>query len=123
MRRGRCSPWTVLPSPGFAGEGGEFNTPRAFSIHRDAAQAVGKIAVDFHALGVTALTVSAHKFGGPPGVGALLLRRGAQLRPLFYGGHQQHGRRPGTEPVALAAGLAAALEVAVRDREANTARV
>jgi cysteine desulfurase len=74
-------------------------------------------------LGVTALTVSGHKFGGPPGVGALLLRRGARLRPLFFGGHQQQGRRPGTEPVALAVGLAAALEVAVRDLDANAKRV
>jgi cysteine desulfurase len=91
------------------------------AVHTDAAQAVGKIAVDFHALGVTALTVSAHKFGGPPGVGALLLHRGAKLRPLFHGGHQQQGHRPGTEPVALAVGMATALEVAVRDLEANTA--
>jgi cysteine desulfurase len=93
------------------------------AVHTDAAQAVGKIAVDFHALGVTALTVSAHKFGGPVGVGALLLRRGTRLRPLFYGGHQQHGRRPGTEPVALAVGMAAALAVAVRDLDANAERV
>ncbi|HEY1375291.1 MAG TPA: aminotransferase class V-fold PLP-dependent enzyme, partial [Gemmataceae bacterium] len=93
------------------------------AVHTDAAQAVGKIAVNFRALQVTALTVSGHKFGGPPGVGALLLRRGANLRPLFYGGHQQHGRRPGTEPVALAVGLTAALAVAVRDLDANTAHV
>jgi cysteine desulfurase len=90
-----------------------------FAFHIDAAQAVGKIPVDFHALGVTALTVSAHKFGGPPGVGALLLRRGTNLRPLIFGGHQQGGRRPGTEPVALAAGMAAALEAAVRDLDSN----
>jgi cysteine desulfurase len=92
---------------------------RQSAIHTDAAQAVGKIPVDFHALGVTALTVSAHKFGGPPGVGALLLRRGTNLRPLVFGGHQQQGRRPGTEPVALAAGMAAALEIAVRDLDEN----
>jgi cysteine desulfurase len=89
------------------------------AFHTDAAQAVGKIPIDFHALGVTALTVSAHKFGGPPGVGALLLRQGAHLRPLVFGGHQQQGRRPGTEPVALAAGMAAALEVAVRALDKN----
>jgi cysteine desulfurase len=89
------------------------------AIHTDAAQAVGKIPIEFHALGVSALTVSAHKFGGPPGVGALLLRRGTNLRPLVFGGHQQQGRRPGTEPVALAAGMAEALEVAVRDLDKN----
>jgi cysteine desulfurase len=92
-------------------------------IHTDAAQAVGKIPVRFHDLGVTALTVSAHKFGGPPGVGALLLRHGVRLRPLFFGGHQQQGRRPGTEPVALAVGLATALQIAVRDMAATTAQV
>jgi cysteine desulfurase len=89
------------------------------AIHTDAAQAVGKVTVDFHALRVTAMTVSAHKFRGPAGVGALLLRRGANLRPLFFGGHQQHSRRPGTESVALAAGMAAALAVAVRDLDKN----
>jgi cysteine desulfurase len=93
------------------------------AFHTDAAQAVGRIPVHFHDLGVTALTVSGHKFGGPPGVGALLLRRGATLRPLFFGGHQQQGRRPGTEPVALAVGLATALEVAVRDIAATSAHV
>jgi cysteine desulfurase len=93
------------------------------SFHIDVAQAVGKIGVNFHDLGVTALTVSGHKFGGPPGVGALLLRRGVHLRPLFHGGHQQQGRRPGTEPVALAVGLATALEIAVRDLETNVAHI
>jgi cysteine desulfurase len=91
------------------------------AIHTDAAQAVGKIPVDFRRLGVTVLTISAHKFGGPPGIGALLLRRGAHLRPLQFGGHQQQGRRPGTESVALAAGMAAALAVAVRDLDKNRA--
>ena len=94
-----------------------------FAVHTDAAQAIGKIAVDFRGLGVSALTVSAHKFGGPPGVGALLLRKGVNLRPIFFGGHQQQGRRPGTEPVALAAGMAAALELAVRDLERNCTHV
>jgi cysteine desulfurase len=93
------------------------------TIHTDAAQAIGKLPVHFHALGVTALTISGHKFGGPSGVGALLLRRGVQLRPLFFGGHQQQGRRPGTEPVALAVGLAAALAGAARDLDANVAHV
>lgn len=95
-------------------------------VHCDAAQAVGKIPVDFHALGVTTLTASAHKFRGPKGVGVLLLKRGAKLRPLFYGGHQQRGHRPGTEPVALAVGLAAALDHAARhmaETAATTARL
>jgi cysteine desulfurase len=93
------------------------------AVHTDAAQAVGKITVDFRRLGVAALTVSAHKFGGPPGIGALLLRKGVNLRPLLFGGHQQQGRRPGTEPTALAAGMAAALEIAVRDLDRNCEHV
>jgi cysteine desulfurase len=88
-------------------------------IHTDAAQAAGKMPIAFHALGVTALTISGHKFGGPAGVGALLLKRGTKLRPLFHGGHQQQGRRPGTEPVALAVGMATALDVTVRQMPKN----
>ncbi|HYV34928.1 MAG TPA: aminotransferase class V-fold PLP-dependent enzyme, partial [Gemmataceae bacterium] len=70
-------------------------------MHCDAAAAAGKIAIDFHVLGATTLTISAHKFHGPKGIGALLVRQGAKLQPLLYGGHQQQSRRPGTEPVAL----------------------
>jgi cysteine desulfurase len=92
-------------------------------VHCDAAQGVGKTPVDFHALGATALTISGHKFGGLAGVGALILRRGTKLRPLFHGGHQQQGRRPGTEPVALAVGMAAALDATVRGMEANTTHI
>jgi cysteine desulfurase len=89
------------------------------AFHCDAAQAVGKRPVHFHELGVTALSLSAHKFHGPKGVGALLLRRGVRLRPQLWGGHQQQGRRPGTEPVALAVGLAAALAAWQRDAQAR----
>src|SRR5207244_8701025 len=87
----------------------------------DAAQAVGKIPVNVRDLGVTALTASAHKFRGPKGVGVLVLKRGAAFRPLMFGGHQQHGRRPGTEPVPLAVGMAVALDHAVRNMDANRA--
>jgi cysteine desulfurase len=86
-------------------------------LHCDAAAAVGKLAIDFQDLGVTTLSCSAHKFHGPQGVGALLVRRGAALRPLLFGGHQQQGRRPGTEPVALAVGLATALELATVEHQ------
>lgn len=81
-------------------------------FHCDAVQAVGKVPLHFHDLGVTTLSLSAHKFHGPKGVGALLVRRGVHLPPQMWGGHQQHGRRPGTEPVALAVGLAEALAIA-----------
>ena len=89
--------------------------PPGVALHCDAAQAVGKIPVHFHELGATTLAVSAHKFGGPPGVGALLVKRGTKLQPLMFGGHQQWGRRPGTEPVALVVGMARALEVMTRN--------
>src|SRR5262245_33122410 len=89
--------------------------PAGVALHCDAAQAVGKTPVNFHALGVTTLSLSAHKFGGPAGVGALLVKQGTFLRPRTYGGHQQRGLRPGTEPVALAVGLATALTMATAD--------
>jgi cysteine desulfurase len=97
--------------------------PSGVLVHTDAAQAVGKMPVRFRDLGVTALTVSGHKFGGPKGVGVLVLERGTPLRPLLFGGHQQQARRPGTEPVALAAGLAAALEHSVRHMDENRAKL
>jgi cysteine desulfurase len=89
--------------------------PKDVLMHTDAAQAVGKMPVSFRELGVAALTASAHKFRGPQGIGLLLLKKDTHLRPRQFGGHQQQGRRPGTEPVVLAVGLAAALEHAVRN--------
>ncbi len=88
--------------------------PPGAMFHTDAAQAVGKIPVHFHDLGVTSLSASAHKFRGPQGVGLLLLKKGTTLHPRTFGGHQQQGRRPGTEPVALVVGMAEALERAVK---------
>jgi cysteine desulfurase len=79
--------------------------------------------VDFRRLGAAALTASAHKFRGPKGVGVLALKRGVPLRPLLFGGHQQQGRRPGTEPVPLAVGMAVALDHAVAHMAANRARL
>ena len=78
--------------------------------HADGTQAVGKVPVDFAALGATALSFGAHKFGGPRGVGGLIVRRGVRLTPSLHGGFQEDGRRPGTEPVALVAGMTVALE-------------
>jgi cysteine desulfurase len=81
-------------------------------FHCDAVQAVGKMPVRFHSLGVTSLSLSAHKFHGPKGIGALLIRKDAGLQARTWGGHQQRGLRPGTEPVALAVGMATALRAA-----------
>jgi cysteine desulfurase len=88
-------------------------------FHTDAVQAVGKLPVDFRALGVATLSLSAHKFHGPRGIGALLVRHGARLSPILFGGFQQDGLRPGTEPVALAVGLCTALEVWHGQRESR----
>lgn len=97
--------------------------PAGVALHCDAVQAVGKLPVRFHELGVTTLSASGHKFNGPPGVGLLLVRRGAKLTPLTHGGHQQQGRRPGSEPVGLIVGLAAALEIACREQADRSAHV
>ncbi|HEX4606953.1 MAG TPA: cysteine desulfurase family protein, partial [Urbifossiella sp.] len=96
--------------------------PPGVPVLTDAAQAVGKMPVCFRDLGIAALTASAHKFGGPKSIGLLILRRGTPFKPTEYGGHHPGGRRPGTEPVPLAAGLATALELAVRERAVNRAK-
>jgi cysteine desulfurase len=92
-------------------------------MHTDAAQMVGKLPVDFRALGVSALTVAAHKFHGPPGIGALVLRHDLELQPLLVGGFQQEGLRGGTEPVALAVGMHAALAAWEREMQARAERL
>ncbi len=78
-------------------------------LHVDAVQAVGKIPVSFRSSGATTMALGAHKFHGPRGIGALLVRTGTRLAPLQFGGHQERGLRPGTESVALAVGMATAL--------------
>ncbi len=79
--------------------------------HSDAAQVVGKLPVDFTSLGLSALSLASHKFHGPLGIGALILRHDLPLHPTLFGGHQQAGLRPGTESVALAVGMQTALEI------------
>ena len=81
-------------------------------VHCDAVQAAGKVPVDLHDLGVDYLSLSAHKIGGPTGVGALFLRKGAPLSPALHGGGQESNRRAGTENVAGIAGFGAAAVLA-----------
>lgn len=89
----------------------------------DAVQAVGKIPVNFRELGATALAFGAHKFHGPRGVGGLLLRIGTKQPALLEGGHQEHGRRAGTEPVPLIAGMATALKSWQSESEVRAERL
>ena len=86
-------------------------------VHTDATQTPGKIAVDFTALGVDLMNMSAHKIGGPQGIGALIHRPGLEVRPFIAGGGQERGRRSGTENVAGIVALGAAAELAAGDLE------
>jgi cysteine desulfurase len=88
-----------------------------------AVQAVGQLPVDFGANQLSAISVAAHKFGGPVGAGALLLRRDVACVPLSHGGGQERDIRSGTPDVAAAVGMATAIRIAVDDLETNSARL
>ncbi len=92
-------------------------------LHCDAVQAVGKIPVDFRQLGVTGMTVTAHKLHGPRGIGGLLVRQGVELQPILFGGIQQLGQRPGTEDVTLGVGFASAVELATDELDERRRRM
>ena len=95
------------------------NTP----VHIDAVQVAGKLPINFHELGATTLAASAHKFGGPRGIGLLLARRTPAPLPLAFGGGQERGIRPGTVDVASASALAAALRESVAEMEQGDTRL
>ncbi len=88
-------------------------------LHCDAVAAAGKMPVDVRRLGVDLLSVSAHKFGGPQGVGALFVRNGLRLCPRLFGGHQERGLRPGTHSLAAIAGMGKACELSRQRMDAN----
>ncbi len=92
-------------------------------FHTDAVQAAGQLPLDFAASGADALTVSAHKIGGPIGVGALLLGRGVEVTPLLHGGGQERDVRSGTLDVAAIAGFAAAADAASAQLGERSARI
>lgn len=110
---------TVLPIEELAAVAAEFDVP----MHSDAVQAVGALPVDFGASGLAALSLTAHKFGGPCGTGALLVRRDISCVPLTHGGGQERDIRSGTPDVAGTVGMAAALRVAVDTLDSTAARI
>ncbi|NNF14641.1 MAG: cysteine desulfurase [Gemmatimonadetes bacterium] len=94
---------------------------RAATVHTDASQALGKVPVDVSATGVDLLTATGHKIRGPRGTGLLCVREGLDLTPLLFGGGQERSLRPGTEDVAGAVGLAAAVRLAVTEQASAAA--
>ncbi len=95
---------------------------RGITFHSDAVQTVGALELDVHVLPVDLLSVNAHKFYGPKGVGALYVRKGTRIATVQTGGGQEKGRRTGTENVAGVVGLGAALRIATAKRAAESAR-
>ncbi|HET7613219.1 MAG TPA: cysteine desulfurase family protein [Gemmatimonadaceae bacterium] len=110
---------TIQPVPELAAIAKE----RGAMVHTDAVQAFGKVKIDARTQKFDFLTISGHKFGAPKGIGALFIRRGTHLEPLMHGGMQDRGRRPGTENVAAAVGLARAAELALAECEAHCERL
>jgi cysteine desulfurase len=104
-------------------EVGALCAERGVAFHTDAVQAVGHVPVSVAHAGCHLLSLSAHKFGGPQGVGALYVRRGTDLAPLIHGGGHEAGLRAGTSNVAGALGMAAALEAAASELEREASRL
>jgi cysteine desulfurase len=100
---------TIMPITELTAVAAEFGVP----MHSDAVQAIGQVEVDFAASGLAAMSITAHKFGGPTGVGALLLRRDTGCVPLLHGGGQERDVRSGTVDVAGAVAMATAADIAV----------
>ncbi len=96
---------------------------RGVLFHTDAVQSIGKAKVDVKDLGIDILSLTGHKIYGAKGTGALFIRAGVKIAPLFYGGSHEKKRRPGTENVAGAVGLAKTLQLADKRREADNARI
>jgi len=92
-------------------------------LHSDAAQVVGKLPVDFAGLNLAMMSCAAHKFNGPRGIGALIVRDDVAIRPTMFGGHQQADVRPGTESIALAVGMCTALECWHRESDVRRKRL
>ena len=81
-------------------------------LHTDAVQAIGSVSIDVEKMGIDALSMSAHKFYGPKGIGAAYIKRGVKFNPVITGGHQEKGKRAGTENVPAIVGMGKAIEIA-----------
>ncbi len=110
---------TIFPIPEIAA----LCKARGVLLHTDAVQAVGKVAIDLAKLPVDMLVLSGHKLHAPKGVGVLYVRQGTPFRPFLIGGHQEHGRRAGTENTAGIIGLAKALELSMAHIDEENTRV
>lgn len=110
---------TIHPLAKVSGVAEEYDIP----VHTDAVQAMGKRPVDVDALGVDLLSLTAHKFYGPKGVGVLFVRQGTRISPLLHGGHQERTLCPGTEDVPGIVGLETALELAHEEMDETSARL
>ena len=110
---------TIFPIPEIAA----LCKARGVLLHTDAVQAVGKVAIDLSKLPVDMLVLSGHKLHAPKGVGVLYVRKGTPFRPFLIGGHQEHGRRAGTENTAGIIGLAKALELSMANIDVENTRV
>ena len=101
----------------------EIADQKSIPVHTDAVQSLGKVKVSFADLGVFAMTISAHKVGGPVGVGALILKKGIEITPLLHGGGQERDIRSGTFNAPGIVAFVAAAQAAERDREKNLLQV
>jgi cysteine desulfurase len=109
----------VLP----IGDIGRLARDRGIVFHTDAVQTFGRIPIDVGSLGIDLLSLSGHKIYGPKGIGALYVRPGTRMVPIVHGGQQERGRRPGTENVAGAVGLARAVELALASMDEEATRL
>ena len=102
---------------------GEIAKKNNIIFHTDAVQAVGTIKIDVKELNIDALSLSAHKFYGPKGIGALYVKKGTQFNKFIKGGHQERNKRAGTENVAGIVGLGKAIELAYQDLEEHNQKI
>jgi cysteine desulfurase len=102
---------------------GRIATEAGVYFHCDAVQAAGKLPMDVQKLGVDLLSISGHKLYAAKGVGALYVRTGSELSPIFFGGHHERDRRPGTENVPGIVGLGKAAELAMQNLQSDSARL